>query len=111
MELKVYSGKLGKGFVLCYGHGKAIYCESIGDYCSVYQVVTIGRGKMNADGRAVPVICNHVNIFANAFIIGGINIENNVDIGAGAVVTHDVPDNCVVARVPARIIKREPSLT
>ena len=33
-------------------------------------------------------------------------IGNNVVVAAGAVVTKDVPDNCVVGGVPARIIKK-----
>ena len=34
----------------------------------------------------------------------GVNIGNNVIIGANSTVTHDVPDNMVVAGSPARII-------
>ena len=46
-----------------------------------------------------------MNIGAGAKIIGGISIGNNVSIGANSVVTHDIPDNVVVAGVPAKIIK------
>lgn len=42
----------------------------------------------------------------NAFITAGTEIGNNVVIGANAVVTDDVPDNVVVAGVPAMIKKR-----
>ena len=38
-------------------------------------------------------------------IMPGVTIGNNVIIAAGAVVTKDVPDNCVVGGVPARKIK------
>ena len=38
-------------------------------------------------------------------ILPGITIGNNVVVAAGAVVTKDVPDNCVVGGVPARILK------
>jgi len=34
-----------------------------------------------------------------------IKIGNNVTIGAGAVVTKNIPDNAVVVGVPAKIIK------
>ena len=44
-------------------------------------------------------------IGAGAKIMGDVNIGNYVTIGANAVVTHDVPDNCVVGGVPAKIIK------
>ena len=38
-----------------------------------------------------------------------VTIGENVEIGAGAVVTKDVPDNCIVAGNPARIIKKKES--
>ena len=34
-----------------------------------------------------------------------VKVGNNVTIAPNAVVTHDVPDNCVVAGIPAKIIK------
>ena len=40
-------------------------------------------------------------------IIGNIMVGNNVMIGAGAVVTKDVPDNAVVVGVPAKIVSYE----
>lgn len=44
-------------------------------------------------------------IGANAVITPGTTIGENAIVAAGAVVTHDVPKNAVVAGVPARIIK------
>ena len=38
-------------------------------------------------------------------ILGPVKIGNNVIVGAGAVVTKDIPDNCTVAGVLARIVK------
>ena len=38
-------------------------------------------------------------------VIGKIKIGDNVIIGANAVVTHDVPDNVVVAGIPAKILR------
>jgi maltose O-acetyltransferase len=40
-------------------------------------------------------------IGGNCTILPGITIGNNVVVAAGAVVTKDVPDNCVVGGVPA----------
>lgn len=42
---------------------------------------------------------------AGAIVLPGVTIGNNVVVAAGAVVTKDVPDNCVVAGVPAKVIK------
>ncbi|RUR12111.1 acyltransferase [Legionella sp. km772] len=44
-------------------------------------------------------------IGANAVILPGVVIGKNSVVGAGSVVTKDVPDFCVVAGVPARVIK------
>ena len=44
-------------------------------------------------------------IGACSVILPGVKIGNNVIVGAGSVITHDIPDNCVVAGNPARIIK------
>ena len=44
-------------------------------------------------------------ISAGARIIGKIRVGSNVLIGANAVVNKDVPDNCIVAGVPAKVIR------
>ena len=46
-------------------------------------------------------------IGANAIIMAGVNIGDMVIVGSGAVVTKDVPDKCIVAGNPAKIIKEE----
>jgi acetyltransferase-like isoleucine patch superfamily enzyme len=38
-------------------------------------------------------------------ILGGVTIGDNVIIGTNAVVTHDIPSNCVAAGIPAKVIK------
>lgn len=42
----------------------------------------------------------------NSVIMPGVSIGNDVIVGAGAVVTKDVPDGVVVAGVPAKVIRR-----
>lgn len=45
-------------------------------------------------------------IGANSTILPGVKIGNRVVVGAGAVVTKDIPDDCVVVGNPARTIKK-----
>jgi acetyltransferase-like isoleucine patch superfamily enzyme len=45
------------------------------------------------------------DIGVNSVILPGVHVGANAIVGAGAVVTHDVPDYAVVAGVPARIIR------
>lgn len=51
------------------------------------------------------VIGKNVWMGANATVVPGVTIGDNVVIAAGAVVTKDVPANAVVAGVPAKVIK------
>ena len=51
------------------------------------------------------VIGDDVWIGANAVILPGVTIGRHVVVAAGAVVTKDVPSYCVVAGVPAKVIK------
>jgi acetyltransferase-like isoleucine patch superfamily enzyme len=44
------------------------------------------------------------SIGSNATILAGVTIGENAIIGAGAVVTYDVPDYATVVGVPARVI-------
>lgn len=48
---------------------------------------------------------DHVSIGSSSTIMCGIRIGKNAMVGAGAVVTKDVPPNAIVAGVPAKIIR------
>jgi serine O-acetyltransferase len=74
----------------------------VGKNCTIFQQVTIGQEY----GKA-PVIGGNCMIGAGAKIIGDVTIGNNCDIGMNAVVTHSFPDNCVIAGVPARLIREK----
>ena len=50
-------------------------------------------------------IGDNVLVGANAVVIEGVQVGNGSVVAAGAIVTQDVPENVVVAGVPARIIK------
>ncbi|MEE3491338.1 MAG: sugar O-acetyltransferase [Methanobrevibacter sp.] len=50
-------------------------------------------------------IGNDVWLGANVVILPGVTIGNNVVVGAGAVVTKDIPDNSLAVGVPAKMIR------
>jgi len=58
---------------------------------------------LNVYGRII--IGNNVFIGINSIIMPGVKIGNNVVIGAGSIVNKDIPDNVVVAGIPAKVIK------
>lgn len=73
----------------------------------IYQNVTLGGARLgDATNSNYPEIGDNTVIFSGAAIIGGIKIGKNCVIGANSVVTKSIPDNCTVAGVPARIIKK-----
>lgn len=51
-------------------------------------------------------IGNKVWVGSNAIILPGVSIGDNSIIGAGSVVTKDIPANCIAVGNPARVIKR-----
>lgn len=98
---------IGKGFYI--GHFGCIVVNPgaiIGNNVNISQGVTIGAAN-RGDNAGVATIGDGVYIAPGVKIIGAVRIGNNVAIGANAVVTHDVPDNAVVAGVPARIISMD----
>jgi serine O-acetyltransferase len=95
---------IGKGTQFGYGGiGVVIHKNAIiGNNCVIGTNVTVG-GRSRIKG--VPVIGDDVYIATGAKILGNIRIGNNSVVGANAVVIQDVPNNCIVAGVPAKIIK------
>lgn len=108
---------------------------SIGEYCHITAInrITIGDGLLTgrfvyigdnahgglsmdeADTRPVRrhltskgeiKIGRNVWIGDKVSIFGGVTIGDNVIIGAGSIVTHDIPSNSMAAGMPARVIKQ-----
>jgi len=64
-----------------------------------------GSLQSEADWKVVPTtVRRRASIGSNVTILAGITIGEGSMIGAGAVVTRDVPDFAVVAGVPARVV-------
>ena len=97
----LHTKQIGGGVYLQHAFATIVIAKSIGSNVWINQQVTIGH-----KGDDAPIIGNNVRISCGAKVLGGVTIGNNVIIGANAVVIHDMPDNCVVAGVPAKIIKK-----
>ena len=103
----------GSGWgVNCLVHGPL----EIGDKVMMGPDVVILTHTHNIDRTDIPMgdqgsriekvtIGNDVWIGMRSIIMPGVKIGNGAVIGAGAVVTKDVPDYAIVGGVPARIIK------
>lgn len=60
--------------------------------------LTLGGGDI--------VIEDNVWIGMEALILGGVTIGENSVVAARSVVTKDVPANCLVAGIPAKVVKK-----
>ena len=98
-------------------HNTIIGPVTIGNHVNLAQGITVTALNHNfsepgkrIDEQGVStgqvVIGDDVWIGANAVILPNVSIGCHCVVAAGAVVTKDVPDGCVVAGVPAKIIKR-----
>jgi serine O-acetyltransferase len=94
------SVKIGKSLMIYHGFGLVVNGGSvIGDNVKLQHGVTLAI----KDGKN-PIIGDNVVISPGSKIIG-VNIGNNVLIGANSVVTKDIPDNAIIAGVPAKILR------
>lgn len=95
------STRIGGGLYIGHGMGVVINPTAIiGKNFTISQFCTIGSNK----GKAA-VIGDNVYIAPHSCIIEDVKLGDHSTVGAGCVVTHDVPPYAVVAGVPARIIK------
>jgi serine O-acetyltransferase len=95
--MEIYDTKVGGGLKIRHGNATVIRAESLGRDCDVYQQVTVGAGR-----GGFPVIGDRVDLCSGALVFGGIRVGDDVIIGAGAVVSKDVPDGAIMAGNPAR---------
>jgi serine O-acetyltransferase len=100
-----YKTKIGKNCRLAHGgNGVVIHQDvKIGDNVLICHQVTIGgRGYL----ARLPIIGSDVYIGPGAKILGPVTIGDNCVIGANAVVSRNIPSNCVASGFPAQILKR-----
>lgn len=97
--------KAGRGFAIHNYSSIFIPATTVGDNFIVFHEVTVGH--LRGEGGKPPRIGNNVFLAAGAKVLGDLTVGNNVVVGANSLVISDVPDNCTVIGVPARIFDRE----
>ena len=71
------------------------------------RATTIGRLQTEEDWECIPTLVKRgASIGTSATILCGVTIGENAIVGAGSVVTKDVPPNTIVTGVPARARRR-----
>lgn len=77
----------------------------IGEYTTIWSLEHDTQSATHSCVGGQTVIGNNCWIAPRTIILPNIKIGDNVVVATGSIVTKDIPDNVVVAGVPARIIK------
>ena len=70
-----------------------------------FEEANIPPGKRDLKTKGEIRVGNNVWIGDKTTILSGVTIGDNVIVAANSVVTHNVPANCIVAGVPAKVVK------
>lgn len=106
--IEIHPGaQIGKGVFIDHGMGVVIgETTIIKDYVTLYQGVVLG-GTGKEKGKRHPTVEKGVVVAAGAMVLGSIVIGENARVGAGAVVLKNVPPNCTVVGVPAKVVVQD----
>jgi maltose O-acetyltransferase len=105
---------IGDHTFINYGASITAYQQvEIGRYCLLgHHLRIVDKNEYRPDQRevvrlAAPVIIeDHVWIGAHTIILPGVRIGHNAAIGAGSIVTRDIPPNCLAVGNPARVLRQ-----
>lgn len=94
--------RIGGGLRIYHGAGIVINNATvIGRNVGIRQHVTLGN---SGETGPCPVIEDDVELGAGCIVLGGITVGRGARVGAGAVVTKDVPPGATVVGNPARVL-------
>lgn len=98
------SADIAPGFYINHFGGIEVRNCCIGPRCTIYQQVKLGAAETTDRG---PIIGEGVYIGAHAQICADVSVGDGATIGAGAVVTQNIPNHCLVLGKPGRIAQRD----
>lgn len=99
--------EIGSEFFIDHGAGVVIgETAEIGNNVTIYAGVVLGGTNLEQKKRH-PTLGDNVVVGTGAKILGPITLGDNVRVGANSVVVNDVPSNCVVVGVPAKILSKK----
>ena len=98
---------IGQGFFIDHGAGIVIgETAEIGDNVMLYHGVTLG-GTGKQKNKRHPTVEDNVMIGAGTIVLGPVTIGANTKIGAGSVVTQDLPPNVTAVGSPVMIVRKD----
>lgn len=98
---------IGKRFFIDHGAGIVIgETAEIGDNVMLYHGVTLG-GTGKQKNKRHPTVEDNVMIGAGTIVLGPVTIGANTKIGAGSVVTQDLPPNVTAVGSPVMIVRKD----
>ena len=93
----VIRAPIGGGLYIPHPIGTTLAPTSMGENCSVIAAVTVGMRNR----REFPTIGDRVFLGAGSRVLGGVALADDVQVGANAVVIHDVAPSTAVGGIPA----------
>ncbi len=100
------AAKIGKCLFIDHGMGVVIgETAEIGDYCTIYQGVTLG-GTGKDTGKRHPTLGNNVMVGAGAKVLGPFTVGDGAKIASGAVVLCKVPEDTTAVGIPAKPVNK-----
>lgn len=106
-QIHVGPGDTEKGFHIVHlGFVRAYGIAHFGENCTVLPMTLFGKRTPDVPDLKQIIVGNNCYFGTGVTVLAPCKIGNNVTVAAGAVVTmREVPDDCVVAGVPAKIVK------
>lgn len=96
-----WEAEFGAGLRVQHGGAVVVHVDArVGEDCTLRQGVTLGERRR---GGPVPVLGDRVEVGAHAQILGGVRVGDDAQIGALALVIHDVPAGGVALAPPAQV--------